>query len=88
MKDSSIFILPVKSDQFYEQSKQELAVLVAGPLLLYNYEKMNLPEMDFSNDRHPRTCLCQTIESLIFITIDGRSKNAEGMNLKEVRFFL
>jgi exopolysaccharide biosynthesis protein len=88
LKDSSVCILPAKPDQFYKQSKQEFAVLVAGPLLLYNYEKMKLPKMDFSNDRHPRTCLCQTKESLIFLTIDGRRKNAEGMNLKEVQFLL
>jgi exopolysaccharide biosynthesis protein len=87
-KDSAIQILPANPDQFYEQSKQEAAVLVAGPLLLYKSEKMKLPDMDFSNNRHPRTCLCQTKESLIFVTIDGRSKSAEGMNLKEVQEYL
>jgi exopolysaccharide biosynthesis protein len=44
--------------------------------------------MDLVNNRHPRTCLCETKESVIFITIDGRNKEAEGMNLFEVQNFL
>ena len=88
MKDSSISIQPASSDQYYELSKQEIAVLVAGPLLLYHSKKMRLPNMKFTNDRHPRTCLCETKESLLFITIDGRKKEAEGMSLLEVQTYL
>ncbi|MBL4905804.1 MAG: phosphodiester glycosidase family protein [Flavobacteriaceae bacterium] len=83
-----IIIQPANSEQFYEKSKQEAAVLVTGPLLLFNSEIMKLPNMDLVNNRHPRTCLCETKESLIFITIDGRTKEAEGMNLVEAQKFL
>jgi exopolysaccharide biosynthesis protein len=83
-----VTIKPVKSDHFYERSKKEAGVLVSGPLLLYNSKKMGLPNVDFVNKRHPRTCLCETKESLVFITIDGRSEDAVGMNLIEAQKYL
>ncbi len=86
--DFKIMIQPANSEQFYEQSKQEKAVLVTGPLLLFNSEIIKLPNMDLVNKRHPRTCLCETNEFVIFITIDGRNTEAEGMSLIEVQKFL
>ena len=86
--DFKIAIQPANSEQFYESSKQESAVLVTGPLLLLNSEVMKLPNMKFANDRHPRTCLCISKKSMVFITIDGRKKEAEGMNLIEAQKFL
>jgi exopolysaccharide biosynthesis protein len=86
--DHEILIQPAKSEQFYELSKKETAVLVTGPLLLFNSEEFELPDNKFANSRHPRTCLCITRESLLFITIDGRSEEADGMNLIEAQKFL
>jgi exopolysaccharide biosynthesis protein len=63
-------------------------VLVTGPLLLINSEIMKLPNLDLVNKRHPRICLCETNKSVIFITIDGRNIEAEGMDLIEVQKFL
>ncbi len=83
-----IKIQPANSDLFYEASKQESAVLITGPLLLSNSETLKLPNMKFVNNRHPRTCLCETEESVILITIDGRQKEAHGMNLMETQDFL
>jgi len=88
MSDSNLILQPAHSEQFYDSSKQETAVLITGPLLLLNSEKMKIPYMKFSNNRHPRTCLCINEESIAFITIDGRQRNAEGMNLNEVQEFL
>ena len=87
-KDFKITLQPANSEEFYKSSKQESAVLVTGPLLLLNSEVLQLPNMKFVNKRHPRTCLCETKESLVFITIDGRKKEAEGMNLIEAQKFL
>jgi exopolysaccharide biosynthesis protein len=87
-KDFEIILQRAKSEQFYENSKQEHAVLISGPLLLLNSGKVKLPDMDFVNKRNPRTCLCLTGESLVFITIDGRQKEAEGMSLPEVQEYL
>ncbi|MEN8138296.1 MAG: phosphodiester glycosidase family protein [Bacteroidota bacterium] len=83
-----IAIQAANSEQFYESSKQESAVLITGPLLLLNSEVMKLPNMKFVNDRHPRTCLGISEELIVFITIDGRKKEAEGMNLIEAQKFL
>lgn len=86
--DSTITIQQANTDQFYELSKQEFAVLVTGPLLLVNSEIMELPNLKFVNNRHPRTCLCMSKEFVVFITIDGRQSEAQGMSLIEVQKFL
>ncbi len=87
-KDSTIIIQPANSEQYYESSKQESAVLVTGPLLLLNSEKMEMPDTKFVNNRHPRTCLCKSKEAVIFVTIDGRQEKADGMSLIETQKFL
>jgi len=86
--DSEITIQPVHSEQFYEFSHQESAVLVTGPLLLLNSEEIKLPLMKFSSSRHPRTCLCLNQDAAVLITIDGRNQAAAGMSLIEVQQFL
>ena len=87
-KDMRISLQPVKSDSFYEHSKQEAAVMVSGPLLLLDSRKVKLPKMDFVFKRHPRTFLCTYKGSIIFITVDGRSEEGEGMTLIEAQKFL
>lgn len=87
-KDYKIKIQPVRSDQFYEESTQEAAVMVAGPLLLLDSKKVKLPYMEFATKRHPRTCLCTNKDSVLFIVIDGRKTDAEGMNLSEAQELL
>jgi len=87
-KDSVVLIQPANSDQFYERSKQEIAVLVAGSLLLYKSRPLKLPKMELVTGRNPRTCLCDTKGSLVFITIDGRQKEAAGMTLAETQQYL
>jgi len=87
-KDDNILVQHVKSEQFYETSNEEKGVLVSGPLLLLNGKKTNLPDIKFVTNRHPRTFVCVTNESILFIAVDGRSTKAEGMNLLEAQNFL
>ena len=87
-KLSELIIEPAQSQAYYESSKEESAVLITGPLLLLDSKKMKLPDMKFSKKRHPRTCLCMNETDIVFITIDGRQKEANGMNLPEVQHFL
>lgn len=87
-KDSKIEIQPAKELSFYKQSKNESAVIVAGPLLLFNSVKVKLPNMKFSTNRHPRTYLCNYNGSVIFITVDGRSEEGDGMTLIEAQNYL
>ena len=78
-----------KSEQFYEQSNQERAVLVSGPVLLIDGQKVPLENSAFVHKRHPRSCLCETSDkSILFVAIDGRNENALGMNLEETQQFL
>ena len=78
-----------KPASFYEQSKQEKAVMVAGPILLVEGKIIQLGNSDFVKKRHPRSCLCETTDQgILFIAIDGRSETANGMNLNELQRFL
>lgn len=87
-KENKIIIQQARSDRYYELSEEEAAVLLTGPLLLLNSEKVKLPDTDFVKKRHPRTFFCMTNEYVVFITVDGRSKEAEGMSLIEAQQFL
>jgi len=87
-RNDTVEIEPANSDQDYEESKQESAVLVAGPLLLLEFQLLKLPNLDLVTDRNPRTCLCTNMNALALITIDGRSAEAEGMTLYETQLFL
>jgi len=78
-----------KSAAIYERSDQEKTVLVSGPILLVDGQILPLENSGFVNNSHPRSCLCKTTDrSILFIAIDGRSKVATGMSLKEVQQFL
>lgn len=87
-KNSTVEIEPAGADRFYEDSKQELAVMVSGPLLIQDSVATKLPNVSFTNERHPRTCVCTSRDALILVAVDGRSKNAEGMSLVEAQRFL
>ncbi len=87
-KNNDMVILPKRTDQYYKNSKKEKGVILTGPLLIQNSKKSKLFDSKFVNNRHPRTCLCKTKKSILFITIDGRRENAQGMNLFELQDFL
>ncbi|MEN8249944.1 MAG: phosphodiester glycosidase family protein [Bacteroidota bacterium] len=89
MKDSSIVIEFMKQESFYIESTEEKAAIGTGPMLLENRVKIKLPiRKSFVAKRHPRTCMCKTDKSLLLITIDGRSKSADGMSLGELQDLL
>lgn len=87
-KEGDIIIEYEKEDSFYLASQKEKAVLGAGPLLLENGQKSFIEAKSFSSNRHPRTCVCETSDSILFITIDGRRDDALGMSLYELQDFL
>ncbi|MDE3056544.1 MAG: phosphodiester glycosidase family protein [Bacteroidota bacterium] len=87
-KNSQLEIQPAQTEKFYEESKQENAVLISGPLLIRNAQAMKLPDMPFSKKRYPRTFLCRTRDAVLFIAVDGKSESAEGMSLYEAQHYL
>ena len=86
--NDSLVIEPARSEEYYEKSQSESAVMRAGPLLIYQSKLQTLPNVSLSNDRNPRTCIGVNSDFIILATIDGRSATASGMTLAEVqRFF-
>lgn len=76
-------------DSVYLKSRSERTVIGTGPLLIVDGIKVEIPgKKHFVTQRHPRTCLCTTTDSLLLITVDGRSNKASGMNLYELQDFL
>ena len=64
-------------------------VLVTGPLLLWHGDSTPLSKIAFVDNRHPRTCACITEKNdLILLTADGRTPQAQGLNLHELAFLM
>ncbi len=87
-KNGQLKIEASKIPSFYEQSRLEASVLITGPFLIENGQKIELIGAKFVKDRHPRTCICETDDSHLLLTIDGRQPQAKGMNLLELQDFL
>jgi exopolysaccharide biosynthesis protein len=87
-RKNQIVIEAAREDQYYATSNQEKAVLVTGPILLLNGERQELKNITFVIKRHPPTCLCIKDDSYILLTIDGRSEDADGMDLLELSDYL
>ncbi len=60
-------------------------VMVTGPLLVFDGKPYPLSKSAFNDNRHPRSCACITNKNeLILLTADGRTAEAQGLNLKEL----
>jgi exopolysaccharide biosynthesis protein len=69
----------------WEKELKEENVLLTGPLLLLDNQRLALEKNAFNDNRHPRTCACITNDKkLLLITVDGRSSEAYGMSLHEL----
>lgn len=87
-KSGQLKLEAAKSPAFYTTSTVEASVLITGPLLIENGKKVDLIYTDFVNKRHPRTCLCETPDTFLLLTIDGRKPFAKGLSLLEIQTFL
>ena len=87
-KNNTLEIDSARKEEAYECSLSEAFVMISGPLLIDNSAAQQLPDMDFANQRHPRTCVGITRKSILFITFDGRTEQARGMNLMEMQKYL
>ena len=66
-------------------SKKYYTVLLTGPLLIQNGERVVLADRPFNANRHPRTCACTTSSNtMLLLTVDGRSAESHGMSLPEL----
>ena len=62
--------------------------LVTGPLLLKNSQINNLQKRPFNDLKHPRSAICLGKKEIWLVAVDGRHKEATGLNLNELSQFL
>jgi exopolysaccharide biosynthesis protein len=62
--------------------------LVTGPLLLNNSQINKLQERPFNDLKHPRSAICLGKKEIWMVAVDGRHKEATGLNLNELSQFL
>lgn len=76
-------------NSWYDKHLEYSEVLVTGPLLLSDKEKMELPLTPLVVNRHPRTVVGKRgNHKIVLVAIDGRTDQAHGMTLKEVTEFI
>ncbi len=66
----------------------EPSVMTSGPVLIYNGKDALLEECSFNSNRHPRTAIATADDKLFIVAVDGRSTEANGVSLWEMRAIL
>ena len=89
-KNKLVSIVAAEAENLkWEEQLTAPDVMVCGPLLIMNNALVNLQDNAFNKNRHPRSAVALTADNkLLLITVDGRNKQAEGMNLDELAYFL
>lgn len=61
-------------------------VITSGPLLIIDHQDETLEKITFNTNRHPRTAIGKVSNTqLLFVVVDGRTPQAAGMSLIELR---
>ena len=81
-------ILPTEGANRIPMLKNVEDALVTGPLLLNNSQINNLQKRPFNDLKHPRSAICIEKKEIWLIAVDGRHKEATGLNLNELSQFL
>ena len=81
-------ILPTEGTNRIPMLKNVEDALVTGPLLLNNSQINNLQKRPFNDLKHPRSAICIGKKEIWLIAVDGRHKEATGLNLNELSQFL
>ena len=81
-------ILPTEGANRIPMLKNVEDALVTGPLLLNNSQINNLKKRPFNDLKHPRSAICIGKKEIWLIAVDGRHKEATGLNLNELSQFL
>lgn len=73
------------TNSWFDSHTGYVDVLVTGPLLLENRQKSVMPGTSLVTNTHPRSAVgVRGCHKVIFITVDGRDKEAAGMTLYEL----
>ena len=81
-------ILPTEGANRIPMLKNVEDALVTGPLLLNNSQINNLQKRPFNDLKHPRSAICIGKKEIWLVAVDGRHKEATGLNLNELSQFL
>ncbi|MFN5787738.1 MAG: phosphodiester glycosidase family protein, partial [Bacteroidota bacterium] len=81
-------ILPTEGANRIPMLKNVEDALVTGPLLLNNSQINILQKRPFNDLKHPRSAICIGKKEIWLIAVDGRHKEATGLNLNELSQFL
>ena len=74
-----------KENKWYDNHQEYTEVLLSGPLLLSEMEKINPPATPLALNRHPRTAIGRTGKHrILLVTLDGRTEQAAGMTISEL----
>ena len=69
----------------WEKKLEGEDVMLSGPILVFDKQRLLPDSSNFNVARHPRTAIAVTKNNrVLFITVDGRDPNAAGMNLFEL----
>ncbi len=83
--NNNYYILKADCVKDWEKYIRADHIITSGPLLIIDREAQSLKNHTFYTTRHPRTALAIDKENnILFITVDGRAKEANGMSLEEL----
>lgn len=81
-------LLPTEGPTRIPMLKNVEDALVTGPLLLKNSQINFLQKRPFNDLKHPRSAICIRKKEIWLVAVDGRHKEATGLNLNELSQFL
>jgi len=81
-------ILPTMGSTRIPLPKNIEDALVTGPLLLNDSQINKLQKRPFNDLKHPRSAICLGKKEIWLVAVDGRHKEATGLNLNELSQFL
>ncbi|MDP4810708.1 MAG: phosphodiester glycosidase family protein [Saprospiraceae bacterium] len=81
-------ISPTEGPNRIPMLKKVEDALVTGPLLLKNSQINTLQKRPFNDLKHPRSAICLGEKEIWLVAVDGRHKEATGLNLNELSQFL
>lgn len=84
--DKDVRIVHTDSARLWERSLPDRNIMTAGPLLIYKGQNQPMRnDLSFVNSRHNRTAVgIKADGTILLFTVDGRTKNSEGMTLDEL----
>ena len=81
-------ILPTQGPTRIPLLKNVEDAIVTGPLLLKNSQINPLQKRPFNDLKHPRSAICLGKKEIWLVAVDGRHKEASGLNLNDLAQFL